>query len=446
MGFDYISLAPDKFDLPDGWRVCKVQDVAVVNEQSIQRGYKNEWILYIDIASVEKGTVKSMEIIPLKKAPSRARRIVRDKDTLIATVRPNLEHYVFIKEAKPNTIASTGFAVVSAKQVEPRYLYYYLTTPPFTEYLTRIADSHTSTYPAFNPDVIENAELLLPPEDEQRAIAHILGTLDDKIELNRKMNETLEAMARAIFKSWFVDFDPVRAKMEGRKPGLPKEISDLFSDGFEDSELGEIPKGWEMVSFASTVEISGGGTPKTSVPEYWGGDIPWYAVGDAPKESDIFVINTDKKITKSGVENSSTRILPIGTTIISARGTVGKLALTGVPMAMNQTCYGLQGKIHNSAFYTYFSTLTLIATFQQSTHGSVFDTITRDTLTSVKVVMPPSKLIERFDAAVTPLMGHILNNLWQSQTLAAIRDALLPKLISGEIRVNDAEKMVEEVI
>lgn len=278
---------------------------------------------------------------------------------------------------------------------------------------------------------LQKIKVGVPLKRDQRAIAHILGALDDKIEHNRKMNETLEAMARAVFKNWFVDFEPIPGH------GPHKE--------WQDSPLGKIPKGWEVVSFASTVEIYSGGTPKTSVPEYWGGDIPWYAVGDAPRGSDVYVIDTAKKITKAGVENSATRILPAGTTIISARGTVGKLALTGVSMAMNQTCYGLQGRTENSSAYTFFSTLNLITTLQQRTHGSVFDTITRDTLASVEVVLPPSKIIEKFEVTVAPVMEHILNNLWQSRTLAAIRDALLPKLLSGEMRVKDAEKCMGAV-
>lgn len=139
-------------------------------------------------------------------------------------------------------------------------------------------------------------ELPLPPLPEQKAIAHILGTLDDKIELNRKMNETVEAMARALFKSWFVDFDPVRAKAEGRDTGLPKDIADLFPDEFEDSERGEIPKGWKVKSFVETVEVIGGGTPKTTVPEYWNGSIPWFSVVDAPDESEVWVVDTEKKM------------------------------------------------------------------------------------------------------------------------------------------------------
>jgi type I restriction enzyme S subunit len=252
------------------------------------------------------------------------------------------------------------------------------------------------------------------------------------------MNETLEAMARAIFKSWFVDFDPVRAKAEGRDPGLPKHIADLFPGRFEGSELGEIPAGWTVRSFAETVDILGGGTPKTSVPEYWGGDIPWYSVVDAPRDADVFVVDTEKKTTPAGVANSSTRILPQGTSIISARGTVGRVALVGAPMAMNQSCYGLRDRASRRGYYTYFVTRNLVALLQQRVHGAVFDTITRDTLRGVSVVVPDRKLIEAFEAEIDPLLEHVLANLHQSRTLATIRDALLPRLISGELRVGEA--------
>lgn len=282
----------------------------------------------------------------------------------------------------------------------------------------------------------------LPPIQEQRAIADIVSALDDKIELNRRMNETLEAMARAIFKSWFVDFDPVRAKAEGRDPGLPKAIADLFPDSFEDSELGEIPKGWEVKSFTEIVEVIGGGTPKTSVEEYWGGDIPWYSVVDAPSEADVFVVSTEKTITNHGLNNSSARLLPEGTTIISARGTVGKLALTGVPMAMNQSCYGLRGIDAGPAF-TYFATRSLVSMLKQRSHGSVFDTITRDTLAGMRFISPDKSILDAFERAEDPFMRRIKSNLLESRVLGELRDSLLPKLVSGEIRVQNRESHLE---
>jgi len=445
MGFDYISLAPDKFVLPNGWRVCKVQDVAVVNEQSIQRGYKYEWIEYIDIASVEKGTVKSMETIPIKKAPSRARRIVRDKDTLIATVRPNLEHYVFLKVAKPNTIASTGFAVVTAKKVEPRYLYYYLTSPPFTEYLTRIADSHTSTYPAFNPEVIENAELLLPPEAYQRAIAHILGTLDDKIELNRKMNETLEAIARAIFKSWFIDFDPVRAKAEGRDPGLPKEIADLFPDSFEDSELGEIPKGWRVGTVQDLGDVICGKTPPTSDKDNYGSDVPFVTIPDM--HGKVFVTKTEKTLSNKGAETQKNKFLPPFSICVSCIATPGLVALTSTQCQTNQQINSVIPSNPQTSLFCYFALRGLGERIR--THGaggSVLLNLNKGQFSSMKLILPPEEESKFFQKVMLPILQRILNNENESAILSAIRDALLPKLISGEIRVKDAERFLEEAL
>lgn len=296
--------------------------------------------------------------------------------------------------------------------------------------------------PSLNQAIIERIPLRIPPLHQQRAIAQVLGTLDDKIEVNRRMSETLEEMARALFESWFVRFDPVRAKMEGRDPGLPSDLADLFPDRLVESELGEIPEGWQVEPFSEIVDVIGGGTPRTSVPEYWGGDIPWFSVGDAPPPSEVWVIDTEKKITPRAIEESSARILPVGTTIISARGTVGRIALVGVPMAMNQSCYGLRGKLGTAGYFTYYATRSLVSTLQQRTHGSVFDTITRDTLASVTSIVPPLHLVDAFEALVGPIFGRILTNLRESRTLAALRDTLLPKLISGELRVKDAERLV----
>jgi len=321
------------------------------------------------------------------------------------------------------------------------FLYYLLRT---AEYRHEVMASATgTTVKHTSPGRILAHKVALPPFTEQKAIAHILGTLDDKIELNRRMNEMLEMVARTLFKSWFVNFDPVRAKAEGRETGLPKHIVDLFPDTVEDSELGDIPKGWELQRFTDTVDIIGGGTPKTSVAEYWDGDIPWFSVVDAPRNSDVWVVDTVKKITREGVENSSTRILSVGTTIISARGTVGRIALVAVPMAMNQSCYGLRGKVGTHGFFTYFSTQELVTRLQQHAHGSVFDTITQDTLAGVSLASPPVALIEAFETSVKPTLERIRVNLLSSHTLAALRDALLPRLISGELRLKVAERFLE---
>lgn len=322
------------------------------------------------------------------------------------------------------------FRVTAKDAIDQKFLYYVLKylKPSFVG-IAR--NKQTTGLGHVTKRDMQEMEVAYPNKSDQHSIASILGSLDDKIELNRQMNETLEQMAQALFKSWFVDFDPVHAKVEGRNTGLPKEIADLFPDSFEESELGEIPKGWRVGPFASTVEIIGGGTPKTSESEYWDGNIPWFSVVDAPNESDIFVIDTQKKITQAGIDNSSTRLLPEGVTIVTARGTVGKIALVGTPVTMNQSCYGLQGK---NKFYTYFSTRALISELQRHAHGSVFDTITRDTLAGIDVVMPCNELMNSFDLIVQPILDKIKTNLQESQALSVMRDSLLPKLLSGEIK------------
>jgi type I restriction enzyme S subunit len=158
-------------------------------------------------------------------------------------------------------------------------------------------------------------------------------------------------------------------------------------------------------------------------------------VKDVPSDSDVFVIETEKRITQTGVNSSSAKILPELTTIITARGTVGKLALTGVKMAMNQSCYAIRGKNGYSDFFTYFHLKTRVAELQQQTHGTVFDTITTSTFANLLTVLPHPQIAQVYDSVVEPTLLKIRNNIFESRTLAAARDALLPKLVSGDVRV-----------
>ena len=311
------------------------------------------------------------------------------------------------------------------------YLRYYLVSPKMQALLLSWAGSG-GTRNALTKRMIESLEIPLPPLTKQRTIAHVLGTLDDKIELNRRMNETLEAMARAIFQDWFVDFGPVRAKLEGWKPYLSLDLWSLFPEQLVDSELGEIPEGWEVGVLNDAVELLSGGTPKTSVSDYWDGAIPWYTAKDAPEGSDVFVLDTKRSISQAGVDNSATRILPAKTTLITARGTVGRLACLGVPMAMNQTCYGIRGSHGYPDFFTYWNVRTAVDELQTRTHGTIFDTITRQTFALVEKTLVPTDLTLAFEATVEPIMELILNNLKESHFLAAQRDALLPNLMSGK--------------
>ena len=314
-----------------------------------------------------------------------------------------------------------------------RYLSYALQQTDITAYLTG------AVMPKLTQANLNRILLPAPPLRAQRYIDELLGSLDDKIELNRRMAETLEGIARAIFKSWFVDFDPVRAKVERRPTGLPDGLVALFPDRFGDDG---VPARWDQKPLTEFLSIIGGGTPKTSIPDYWSGRIPWFSVTDTPPAGSVFVVATEKTITEQGLHESSARLVPKGTTIISARGTVGNLAVAGQDMTFNQSCYGLRGNGAVGDWFTYLAAQKMVGQLQSRAHGSVFATITRQTFDSVTLPKADDAVLRGFEVVTTPLFDRVLVSVRQSHSLAALRDTLLPKLISGELRIADAERRI----
>ena len=251
---------------PGKWREVALGECSVLNDSTYSP--KEAWpiINYLDTGNITENRISEIQELEAgkHKIPSRARRKVRPGDIVYSTVRPNQKHFGLLKNIPDHFLASTGFAVMRGRDgiADTGFLYWFLAQDHIVDYLHSIAENSTSAYPSIRPNDLEQLTLSLPPINEQRAIAHVLGTLDDKIELNRRMNETLEAMARALFKSWFVDFEPVRAKMDGRwrggesLPGLPADLYDLFPDRLLDSELGEIPEGWEVKALREVVGLN----------------------------------------------------------------------------------------------------------------------------------------------------------------------------------------------
>jgi type I restriction enzyme S subunit len=323
------------------------------------------------------------------------------------------------------------------KKINSRFLRFWLNSPTLLDHIHGFRDG--SVAERLNMPTILALPVPSFARDEQDNLAEVLGSLEDRVELNRQMNRTLEAIAQATFKEWFIEFGPVSAKAAGRPsfPGMSQDMFTQLPDQLVDSELGPIPVGWRCVPFSELVDLLGGGTPKRAVSSYWNGSIPWFSVRDAPDDGDVWVIDTQERITESGSRNSAAKVMPVGTTIISARGTVGRLAMTAVPMAMNQSCYGVQGRNGIGDFFVYFSLLDAVADLQRHTHGSVFDTITRTTFDTLKRVRPQQDLLEGFERVVSPYLQLIRNNRFEARSLSAIRDTLLPKLFSGEIRIPD---------
>lgn len=313
-----------------------------------------------------------------------------------------------------------------------QYLFYYLKSPISQNDIETRLKGTTQQYLSLSE--IRDFPVFLPPLEIQRKIAGILGALDDRIDVLRRENVVLEQMAQAVFQSWFVDFDIVRAKAAGtpesevcEKYHISPELYALFPSALTPDDL---PLGWEKLPFSETMKIVSGGTPKTTEADFWNGNIPWYSVVDAP--ASVYVLDTEKHITQQGLENSPCSLLKKDTVIISARGTVGKLAMVGKEMAMNQSCYGLE---FDFPYYGYLTTRQMLVYLRQNVHGAVFDTITKDTFKTVETVNVPRALQENFTKLVSSFFEKIYKNAQQIRALSATRDALLPKLMNGEIEV-----------
>jgi len=294
-------------------------------------------------------------------------------------------------------------------------------------------------------------ELPFPPLPEQRAIAHILGTLDDKIELNRKQNETLEAMARALFKAWFVDFEPVRAKIEGRwqrgqsLPGLPAHLYDLFPDRIVESELGEIPEGWDLKTIGALAEIVGGSTPKTERSEYWmGGRHHWVTPKDLSRLSVPVLLDTERKITEAGLAQISSGLLPKGTVLLSSRAPIGYLAVAEVPVAVNQGFIAMKPRPGISNLFLLRWASAAHDEIVSHANGSTFLEISKSSFRPIRIVAPSAPVMDAFDHVTRSMYLKLVEQECESRTLAQLRDTLLPKLISGALRIQDADAFLKE--
>ena len=381
-----------------------------------------------------------------EKASTDLRSNTARQGDIIVTQRGTMGQVSIIRDDDSNekfVISQSQMAISVDENCACRdFVYYYLRSPQFAEYLTQSIIQ--TGVPHINLGILRQAPTSWPSRDVQEVIAGQLSILDDKIELNRRMNATLERQAQAVFRDWFVDFGPVRRKQAGEAdpvaimggltpdPTHATHLAALFPDALGDDAL---PVGWAMTPFSSVVTIIGGGTPKTSIATYWDGDIPWFSVADTPAGADTFVLDTEKRITRAGLENSSARMIPAGTTIITARGTVGNLAVAGREMTFNQSCYALRSADGERPYFVYLATSRAIEQLQSMAHGSVFSTITRQTFDSVPIAKAGYEMIEMFEQIVTPLFERIKANAVENRTLAETRDYLLPRLMSGTVRV-----------
>ena len=337
--------------------------------------------------------------------------------------------------SKPFYVIDTAFYLRPKQEIDVRWAYYELLTKDIN------AMDSGSAIPSTNREAFYRLPVFVPPLSEQRAIAHILGTLDDRIELNRRMIETLEVMARTLFKSWFVDFDPVHAEAEGHDPELPQSLVDLFPARFVDSDLGEIPEGWKAGTAADFSDLN---------PETW-------AKANRPAEIRYVDLSNTKRgrieaITRyetAEAPSRAQRVLRPGDTIVgTVRPGNRSYALVSESGLTGSTGFAvLRPKAAECTEFVYLAatSATRIDDLAHLADGAAYPAVRPDVVAATPIVCPDRKVLARFSSSAGALLRGIAHRDKESRTLASVRDLLLPKLISGEIRLRDAEKTVEAV-
>ena len=386
------------------WKECALNEVA----ENVTVGFVGTMAQEY----VPKGVpfLRSLNVKPFKVDTKDIKFITEEFDKRISksSLRPG--NVVIVRTGNPGTCAIIPDTIPEANCSD---LVIVRTGPKldnhfFVYYMNSVATSHVHAHLVgavqqhFNVSSAKSMKMLLPPLPEQRAIAAVLSSLDDKISLLQRQNKTLESMAETLFRQWFVE---------------------------------EAEDGWKERSLLELIKLVGGGTPKTAIPEYWDGQIAWLAGGDIASNHKSFVLNAEKKITEEGLNNSSAKLLPKFATVISARGTVGKYCLLANPMTFSQSNYGILPQIEGCFFFTYLLINHVVAELQSAAYGSVFDTITTTTFEGVKMPTPSESEIQVFEKTVSAYFHKILLNKTQIDNLETLRNTMLPKLMSGEVRV-----------
>ncbi len=332
--------------------------------------------------------------------------------------------------------------VTGNERANTRYLQYALLATDISGYLTG------AVMPKLTQGNMNSIELLCPPLDVQSVIVSVLGALDDRITLLRETNATLEAIAQALFKSWFVDFDPVRAKAEGRQPeGMDAPTAALFPDSFEESELGLVPKGWTVKPVGDAVQCLGGGTPDTKEPSYWEpAQYSWTTPKDLSGLQSPVLLRTERQLSSLGLAKVSSGLLPAGTLLLSSRAPIGYLALAQMPVAVNQGYIAIPRGGELSPLYMLFWCRQNMEGIKGRANGSTFMEISKKAFRPIPALVPTAEILDAFANVADPLFERLIENERQAQTLTQLRDTLLPRLISGQLRLPDAEHAVEEAL
>lgn len=402
------------------WTKYRLKDIAV----SIQTGPFGSQLHQSDYSEVGTpvvmpkdmidGTIEESNIARVSEA--HVNRLSRHKvmsGDILYSRRGDVGRCAIITEREAGWLCGTGCLKVQLdrSKVVPTFVFYILKRKDSVGWIENHAVG--ATMPNLNTEILKKLPITLPPLLEQRRIASILSAYDNLIENNTRRIRLLEQMAENIYKEWFVRF---------RFPGHENAE---FENG--------LPKGWTKVASSTVIDVMSGGTPKTDRDEFYNGQIPFFTPKDA--NDSIFVYNTLTYITEEGLAHCNSQYYPVDTLMVTARGTVGKLSLLAVPMAMNQSCFALKFKDNQNPYYLYYAMKNEVARLKKMANGGVFDTIIIKTFDHISLVIPTDDMFRAFNRTITPIFGQIQHLERQNHLLARQRDLLLPRLMSGKLEV-----------
>ncbi|MFH4456202.1 restriction endonuclease subunit S [Vibrio alginolyticus] len=434
MGFEVKSIG-EVCSVGDGAhsKVTRVETgIPYLTSKNIGQGFlKLDKLDYISEESFEK----------LFSKDSKATRRPQAGDVLFGIIGSFGNTYLYKESDFFGFSSSIGILRPNPELLDSEYLYYVVSSKKFRDNHANHNSGSVQGYT--NIPTVKGLPLPVPSIAVQKKIAKVLQSLDRKIAVNQQTNQTLEAMAQAIFKSWFVDFDPVKAKMRGEQPeGMDEATASLFPDKLVESELGLIPEGWEIKPIKDLCsKVQNGGTPKRSESSYWDdGDIPWLTSGEVRQS---IITSVENRITQLGLDKSSAKWVPELSTLVALYGaTAGEVSLTSIPLTTNQAVCALMPKKEHQ-WYNYLQLKSRVAELAGKAVGSAQQNISKGLVESTEVLSVPESLLEAFNAQVENLFKLRICNLQESVELANLRDTLLPKLLSGEIELAEISKTVK---
>ncbi len=401
-------------------------------------------VVFINTGDVLEGKFLHKEYSEKEGLPGQAKKAIRKDDILFSEIRPINNRYAFVNDDCDEYVVSTKFMVLRANnEVTPKFLYHYLKSNSTLRNLQREAESRSGTFPQITFDAISYFSIPVPSKKEQEKITAFIDKIERLIELNQNRNVILEDIAKRLFKSWFIEFDPVRAKAERRPTGLSKDISNLFPDSFEDSELGKIPKNYKVGKLEGLAKYLNRGVSPTYV-----------------ENGGVYLVNQkcirngqiDFSLCKQSKEKSSMneRYLEKYDILLNSMGvgTLGRVAMFykfDKKITADALVTIIKGESVGSSFFIYYFLERMEDYLNTISVGSTGQTsLKKEDILDLQMIIPPKNLLDEFGSQLSLFAKKKYLNNQENLILRDLRDTLLPKLISGELKVSDTESLIEE--